>query len=182
MTLLALIFLSTGLAMDATAVSLACSISHPSAKKMLLFKAAIYFGLFQGLMPLLGFALGLGLKGYIQGFDHWVAFILLAVVGIRMMFEKTEEGSASMFGNKKLAILAIATSIDALIVGITLSFTKTNLLLDIAAIGLITFILSLSAGFLGKLLASFKIQFLHIAGGLAIVVVGLKILLDHLLT
>jgi len=180
MSIYEIIILSIGLAMDATAVSLACSVSNSKARRRLIVKMAFFFGFFQAFMPLLGFLLGSGLRNVIQGVDHWVAFVLLAIVGGKMAFEKNEDDNEVAYANKKIVLLATATSIDALVVGITFSFVEVNILLSIAAIGLITFILSLSAGLLGKKLAKLNPSILKIAGGVAVVLIGSKILFDHL--
>lgn len=181
MGIVELLILSVGLATDATAVSLACSISDSGTRKRLLAKAALLFGLFQALMPLIGFALAHSFRNLIQGIDHWVAFVLLFAVGGKMVVGASKTEEESVFSDKRLLVLAVATSIDALIVGVTFSFIETNLLLDVATIGIVTFVLSLIAGLLGKTISQFDSKYLKITGGLAIIAIGLKILLNHIL-
>ena len=178
---LELVILSIGLAMDATAVSLACSAIEQKAKKRVLIKAALFFGIFQAVMPLIGYALGSTVKELIQGFDHWIALILLAIVGGKMIIEKDDDEQGTVFDNKNLLILAIATSIYALVVGITFSLISVNLAKSVITIGLITFILSLIAGLAGKKLNKINPRYLKIAGGVFIVLIGIKILVDHLI-
>jgi len=180
MNIYEILILSGGVAMDATAVALACSVSNSKTRKRLIAKMALFFGIFQAAMPLIGFLLGYGLKNIIQGIDHWVAFFLLAIVGGKMVLEQEENENQSIYTNKKITLLAIATSIDALIIGVTLSFIEVNLLLSVTIIGFVTFLLSLSAGLLGKRLAKLNPKVLTIAGGIAIILIGLKILTDHL--
>lgn len=181
MGILDLIILSIGLSMDAVAVSFACSICHTKALKRHLLKAAFLFGLFQAVMPLIGYTFGLSFRNFIQGFDHWIAFVLLAIVGGKMLFDNDEEDDTTIYSFRKLLILAVATSIDALVVGITFGFIKVNLLESVLVIGLVTAILSFLAGFLGKQLAHFNQKYFKIAGGVAIIGIGIKILLSHLL-
>jgi len=176
-----LVILSIGLAMDATAVSLACSAIEQKAKKRVIVKAALFFGFFQAVMPLIGYTLGLTVKDLIQGVDHWIAFSLLSIVGGKMIIEKDENENKTVFDNKNLLILAIATSIDALVVGITFSLISVDLIKSVITIGLITFAFSLAAGMAGKKLNKINPQYLKIAGGVFIVLIGVKILIDHLM-
>ncbi len=177
MTFLSLLLLSTGLAMDATAASFACGAFCKKNKTMML-KIALLFGLFQGIMPLIGYAAGFQMKDYIVSYDHWIAFFLLLFVGTRMMFEK-EKQKFNLLSRKNLFMLAIATSIDALVVGISFSLIKSNIILSAIVIALVTLFLSFTGGMIGKSI-NIKPSYLKIFGGTAIVLIGLKILLSHL--
>jgi putative Mn2+ efflux pump MntP len=176
-----LLVLSIGLAMDAVAISFLCSICNLRSKKRLVIKAAFFFGLFQALMPIIGFLAGVTIKDLLQGSDHWIAFILLSMVGGKMIIDHEDnEECSSLYSNKQLLILALATSIDALIVGVTFTFIQIDLTKSVLIIGLVTFILSVLAGFLGRKVASLNSKYFKIAGGLAIIGIGLKILISHL--
>ena len=144
-------------------------------------KAALLFGFFQGLMPLAGYLLGMSIRGIIQGFDHWVAFVLLSVVGGKMLFGQNEDESENLYSTRKLVLLAIATSIDALVVGITFSFIEVNLFTSVLTIGLVTTVLCVAAGLVGRNISHINSKWFVTAGGLAIIGIGLKILLNHLL-
>lgn len=140
-----IILLSFGLGMDAFAVSVCKGLSM---KKMSLKKALIiggYFGIFQALMPLIGYALGKGFENIVTQIDHWIAFILLLAIGINMIKEalsNEEESNDDKVDFKTMIVLAIATSIDALAIGITFAFLQVNILMSVCSIGIITFILS----------------------------------------
>lgn len=179
-----LIIISISLALDALSVSVAGGIQTKKAKLKDALKVATYFGGFQAGMPLIGWVIGVKLQSFISSFDHWIAFILLAGIGLKMikdaMQAKDENEKMQILNNRVLFLLAIATSIDALIVGITLGFIKIPLLLSVACIGLITFILSLFGFLFGKKLGSFFEGKIEMIGGLALIGIGLKILLEHL--
>lgn len=140
-----IILLSFGLGMDAFAVSVCKGLSM---KKMSWKKALIiggYFGIFQALMPLIGYALGKGFENIVTQIDHWIAFILLLAIGINMIKEalsNEEESNDDKVDFKTMIVLAIATSIDALAIGITFAFLQVNILMSVCSIGIITFILS----------------------------------------
>ena len=179
-----LIILSIGLAMDAFSVSICKGL----AMKKMNWKHAIiiglYFGGFQALMPAIGYFLGVGFESKITSIDHWIAFILLTIIGGKMISEslkKDEEVSHnSSIGVKVMLVLAIATSIDALAVGITLAFLKTNILLAITLIGTITFAISVAGVKIGNIFGDKYEKKAELAGGLILIFIGLKILLEHL--
>ena len=175
--------IGVGLAMDAFAVSVCKGLSMKklSWKKAIII--ALYFGIFQALMPVLGYFLGSAFSSFIQSVDHWIAFILLAIIGGKMIKDSTEdetENRNDKIDVKTMLLLAVATSIDALAVGVTFAFFKVNLLLSIAIIGVITFVLS----FIGVIIGNkFGDKFQHkaeLAGGIVLIIIGLKILLEHL--
>ena len=183
MGIIELILLSIGLGMDAFAVSICKGISM---KKMDWKKACIiglYFGGFQAIMPVIGYFLGSTFESFITNFDHWVAFILLAIIGGNMIKEtfNTECETISDDVNfKTMIILAIATSIDALAVGITFAFFKVNLILAISLIGIITFVLSVIGTNVGNKFGDKYENKAEFVGGVILILLGLKILLEHL--
>ena len=183
MGIIELIILSIGLGMDAFAVSICKGISM---KKMDWKKACIiglYFGGFQAIMPVIGYFLGSTFESFITNFDHWVAFILLAIIGgnmIKESFSKESENISSDVGFKTMIILAIATSIDALAVGITFAFFKVNLILAITLIGIITFVLSVIGTKVGNRFGDKYENKAEFVGGVILILLGIKILLEHL--
>ena len=178
-----LLLLSVGLAMDAFAVSICKGISM---KKMNWKKAiiiGIYFGGFQALMPTIGFFLGSAFQSLITNIDHWIAFILLAIIGGGMIKESFEEDSENRNDDvsfKTMILLAIATSIDALAVGITFAFLNVNLILAVSLIGIITFIIAVLGTKIGNRFGDKYERKAEIVGGVILILLGLKILLEHL--
>lgn len=179
-----LLLLSIELAMDAFAVSICKGISM---KKMNWKKAVIigiYFGGFQALMPVIGYFLGTAFESIITNIDHWVAFILLGIIGgnmIKESFGNESENCNDDVGFKTMIILAIATSIDALAVGITFAFLKVNLVAAISMIGVITFALSVVGTKIGNRFGDKYESKAELVGGIILVLLGIKILLEHLL-
>lgn len=174
---------SIGLATDAFAASICkgLSIKQYNLKKGLII--GIYFGLFQGTMPLIGYLLGSLFQDIIVSIDHWIAFILLSIIGINMIIESLNiqnEKHNSSLNIKTMLPLAIATSIDALAIGVTLAFLKVNIIIAILSIGLITFILSVIGSKLGNKVGTKFQKKSQIIGGLILIIIGLKILLEHL--
>ena len=183
MSFIEIILIAIGLSMDAFAVSitLGLSIQKPTVKHYLL--PGIYFGFFQALMPLIGYFAGALFAEKIQAFEHWVAFGLLAIIGgnmIKESFSKEEnKHDADKFTFINMLLLAIATSIDALAVGVTFAFFKINIYVAIAIIGFTTFILSICGVKIGNIFGvKFKSK-AELAGGLVLVALGVKILLEH---
>ena len=183
MGIIELILLSIGLGMDAFAVSVCKGISM---KKMNWKKACIiglYFGGFQAIMPVIGYFFGSSFESIITNIDHWLAFILLAIIGAKMIqeaFQKEEEEYNEDISVKTMIVLSIATSIDALAVGITFAFLKVNLLLAITLIGTITFILSVIGTKIGNRFGDKYKSKAELAGGIILIIIGLKILLEHI--
>ena len=183
MGIIELIVLSIGLGMDAFAVSVCKGISM---KKMNWKKACIiglYFGGFQAIMPVIGYFFGSSFESIITNIDHWIAFILLAIIGAKMIqeaFQKEEEEYNEDISVKTMIVLSIATSIDALAVGITFAFLKVNLLLAITLIGTITFILSVIGTKIGNRFGDKYKSKAELAGGIILIIIGLKILLEHI--
>ena len=184
MGLLEIILIAVSLAMDAFAVSICKGLSM---KKMDWKKAIIiglYFGLFQGGMPLIGYLLGVGFEESIKFIDHWIAFILLAFIGGNMIKEalskKEDDEVDDKVDFKTMVVLAIATSIDALAVGVTFAFLNVNILLAAGLIAIITFIISCFGVKLGNVFGDKYEKKAELAGGIVLVLIGLKILLEHL--
>lgn len=175
-----------GLSMDAFAVSICKGLGMSKLNKKQAVVIALYFGGFQALMPLIGWLLGIRFQQYITAVDHWIAFILLAIIGGKMIYEavKGEEEEIEVkdapLDHKELVVLAIATSIDALAVGITFAFLDTPILPAIAIIGITTFIISAIGVAAGNFFGSKYKNKAEIAGGLILILIGLKILLEHL--
>lgn len=184
MSLLNIFLISLALAMDAMAVGAANGAHHHRMKFKVALRIAGFFGFFQFFMPLVGWLVGSGLKVYIIEFDHWVSFILLSVLGIKMILESlknVKEKSIDIHNLKILFLLSIATSVDALVVGITFNFILINVWLAVIIIGLTTFVLSLISIYLGKKMGELWGKKAEFAGGLVLIGIGLKILLSHIL-
>ena len=184
MSIYTIITIGIGLAMDAFAVSICQGLKMSKVNKTNAVIIALFFGLFQSLMPMIGYFVGQQFESYITSIDHWIAFILLLLIGINMIresFAKEEICECDYKLNiKELTLMAIATSIDALAVGVTFAFLNVNLLLSVSVIGIITFTLSLIGVLLGhKLGLKFKIK-AECFGGVVLIIIGTKILLEHL--
>lgn len=184
MDLLSLIFLAVGLAMDAFAVSIALGLKIPVKDKWkVALKASVFFGVAQGVMPLIGWILGNGFSSYIEKFDHWIAFILLSIIGGKMIYEaiSPEEDDEDVdTGMKRMFILAIATSIDALAVGVSFAFLNVNIISAVLIIAIITFITCAIGVIIGKIFGDLFSGKAEIIGGIILIFIGLKILLEHL--
>lgn len=185
MAFLTLVALGVGLAMDAFAVSVVTGSIYRELRIKHALRMALFFGGFQAVMPLIGSLAGLGLKGYVETWDHWIAFVLLALVGGKMIYEafKIESAEKNLDPSKLLILLtlSIATSIDALAVGFTLSLLTTSLALAVTIIGLITFGLSYLGVSIGKRFGHFFESKIEILGGLILIGIGLKIILEHVI-
>ena len=170
--------------MDAFAVSVITGAAYKQIRPAHTLRMALSFGLFQAFMPLVGALAGLTVKDYISGFDHWVAFALLAAVGAKMIYEsfklKPERQNPDPAKLFVLLALAIATSIDALAVGITLSLIVTSLTLAVTIIGIVTFVLSYLGVHIGKRFGHFFESRIEALGGIILVCLGTKILAQHL--
>lgn len=178
--------IAVSLALDAFAVSVSSGISVKGFGWKHAVKMGLYFGLFQFAMPLIGWFLGSSVSGYIEAVDHWVAFVLLAVIGGRMVWGALhsacgEEGEApGDLTAKRLVVLAIATSIDALAVGVSMAFMDVNILVSAAVIGVVAFVLSIVGGLLGKRLGCLFQRRAEMVGGFVLIAIGIKILVEHL--
>lgn len=183
MSLAELFVIAVGLSMDAFAVSVCKGLSVPKMKMSHALTCGVYFGGFQGLMPLIGYLLGSQFEEAIVSIDHWVAFVLLGLIGFNMIKESREEGCEEMdgsFGVKAMIPLAVATSIDALAIGVTFAFLRVNIFWAVLFIGVITFTLSSIGVKVGNVFGvKFKSK-AEFAGGLILILMGTKILLEHL--
>ena len=183
MELFEIVFIGIGLAMDAFAVSVCKGLSMKKFKWKNALIIALYFGLFQALMPVAGYLLGTSFSSFVQKADHWIAFILLSIIGgnmIRESFDKDNESSNDSVDFKTMIVLAVATSIDALAVGVTFAFFEVNLLLAVSVIGVITFVLSVMGVLIGNRFGGKLKDKAELAGGIILIIIGLKILLEHM--
>lgn len=182
-----LFLIGVGLSMDAFAVSVCKGLNMRGKVN---FKhagvIALFFGGFQALMPLIGYFLGIGFEKYITKIDHWIAFLLLGFIGGKMIVEAIKEWNAEdkqeedKLDIKELFILAVATSIDALAVGITFAFLSVNIWSAISIIGVTTFVLSIIGVVIGNKFGSRYKSKAELVGGIILVLMGIKILLEHL--
>ena len=183
MGLIEIIFIGIGLAMDAFAVSVCKGLSMKKINWKNAIIIAIYFGIFQALMPVVGYFLGTAFSSIVESVDHWIAFILLAAIGGNMIKESTDDEVEKRNDNvdfRTMIVLAIATSIDALAVGVTFAFFKVNLVLAIILIGIITFALSILGVIIGNKFGDKLQNKAELTGGIILILIGLKILLEHL--
>ncbi len=187
MGIIGLIFMGTGLAMDAFAVSICKGLKMKTMNKKNIFLISLFFGGFQALMPLIGWCLGIQFKSLIENFDHWIAFVLLVLIGGKMAmesFSKEEEDDKQEKTDdldiRELLLLAVATSIDALAAGITLACLVVNVAFAIGYTGFITCLLSAIGVFIGH---KFGVKYKNKAellGGIILLIIAIKILLEHL--
>jgi len=185
MGLLEIIIIAVGLSMDAFAVSITLGISVKKPRFIQYLIPGFYFGFFQALMPFIGFFAGSLFSEKVDNFAHWIAFILLCFIGANMIKESfckddDKETGANPFAFFKMLLLAVATSIDALAVGITLAFFKVNIFFAIIIIGFTTFFISITGVKVGNIFGmkfKSKAEFL---GGLVLVGLGVKVLIEHL--
>ena len=183
-----LFLMGVGLSMDAFAVSICKGLSMRKVNKKQCFVIALFFGGFQALMPLVGWLLGSRFEQYITGVDHWIAFVLLGIIGGKMVLESMKCSDEAVeikkmdppLDIKELFLLAIATSIDALAVGITFAFLDTPIVEAITIIGVTTFIISAAGVYVGNFAGNRYQKKAELAGGIILILIGLKILLEHL--
>lgn len=197
MSLISILLMSFALAMDAFAVSITKGMTMKNITIKLAFKIAFFFGLFQGIMPLIGWALGISFEGYIKVFDHWIALILLLFLGIKMIYESikgehedevaldiTQDNMQSDLDDsdieiKDLIILSVATSIDALAVGVSFAFLNISIIPVVSAIAIITFIVCSIGVLIGKQIGPILKNYAEIIGGVILIIIGLNILNEH---
>ena len=183
MGLIELFLIAVGLSMDAFAVSVCKGLAMP---KCTFKKAAIvglWFGGFQALMPAIGYVLGAQFQETIASIDHWIAFVLLALIGGNMIHEaldNDEEEADASLDVKNMFLLAVATSIEALAIGITFAFLKVNIIPAVCFIGIVTFIISFAGVKIGNVFGARYKNKAEIVGGIILILLGLKILLEHL--
>lgn len=183
---LEIVIIAIGLAMDAFAASISKGLCMNKFEKKYALLIAVFFGSFQFLMPVIGWILGSSFAKYIMFIDHWIAFILLSFIGGKMLIEafekqKIECCDVNLYNIKRILILAIATSIDALAVGITFALMPEIHILDSAIIiGVITFVISYFGVFIGYKFGTKFEKMAEIFGGLILIIIGIKILVEHL--
>ena len=186
MTLIEIFLIAVSLALDAFAVSVSSGISVPGFGGRQAVKMGLWFGSFQFAMPLVGWLLGTGVSQYIEAVDHWIAFALLAAIGGKMAWEAIrggEDGEEAPpdLSARRLCLLAIATSIDALAVGVSMAFMRVDILLSAAVIGVVAFALSVVGGLMGRRLGGLFQRRAELVGGLVLIGIGIKILAEHTL-
>lgn len=182
MTVTELVIIAVGVSMDAFAVSICKGLSVRSLKPHHALNAACWFGGFQALMPLIGYYLGVSFTDFVSNIDHWIAFILLGFIGGRMVYEAMSGDDArsdSDFSCKSMLPLAVATSIDALAVGVSLAFLNVDIWTAVLAIGVITGLFSAVGVYIGKSFGARYKSKAEIVGGVILFIMGLKILLEH---
>ena len=178
--------IAVSLALDAFAVSVSSGISIPGFGWRQAAKMGLWFGAFQFAMPLLGWLLGTGVSQYIQAVDHWIAFALLAIIGGKMAWEALRSGcgeedeAVEDLSARRLCLLAIATSIDALAVGVSMAFMQVNIWFAAIVIGVVAFVLSVAGGLVGRRLGCLFQRRAELVGGLVLIGIGIKILAEHL--
>ena len=178
-----LLLIAVALAMDSVAVSIASGSKYKTITFSTTFLIAFIFGFFQGLMPLIGYLGGSIFNEYVREYDHWIAFILLVFLGGKMFYEayKNEfEEEVQDLAVKTLLLLAVATSIDALAVGVTFSFMEIDILQAVLIIGAVTMLLCVGAVYIGKALGSLLEDKAEMLGGAILIFLGCKILFEHL--
>ena len=193
MDYLSLVGISVGLAMDAFAVSITNGTAYRNCRMVQAFKIACAFGLFQALMPTIGWLAGTAFSSVISNVDHWVAFVLLGVIGGHMIYEAVKEkkeeveqpSSSEFLNNKTLLALAVATSIDALATGLILpsavgASTPVLMIISVLTIGIITMVISFIGVLIGKKFGAIFSNKAEILGGVVLILIGIKILVDHL--
>ena len=171
-----------GLSMDAFAVAITKGLCLSRMRYKYALITGLFFGGFQALMPLIGYFLGKQFEDYLTSIDHWIIFALLLLIGINMILEsrKEEKEKCDTLNIKNMTILSLATSIDALAVGITFAFLHTNIIAGITVIGLTTFVLSFFGVVIGNMFGSRFKSKAEIAGGIILIMIGTKILFEHL--
>ena len=193
MNFIALIFTAFALSMDAFAVSITKGMTIKNLKKSTALKVALAFGVFQGGMPLLGWALGISFESYIKSIDHWIAFILLGFIGFNMIkgfFDDRKEGKESELefsatadehdlSNKEIIMLAVATSIDALAVGISFAFLNVSIIPAASIICIITFLVCVVGVFVGNKVGDIFNGYAELVGGVILILIGFNIFNEH---
>ncbi|MCH5184521.1 MAG: manganese efflux pump [Oscillospiraceae bacterium] len=183
MNFIELFFIAAGLSADAFAVSVCKGLSVEKVNPFRIIAVGLYFGVFQAVMPLLGYSLGSRFSVLIENFDHWLAFGLLALIGGNMIYETTRKDDEKLdpsFGIKAMLPLAVATSIDALAVGVTFACLNTdNMICPAIFIGAVTFVTSAAGLKIGNVFGIKYKSKAEIAGGIILILIGIKILLEH---
>lgn len=188
MSFVSILLTAFALSMDAFAVSVTKGITLKNMNIKIALKVALFFGLFQGIMPFLGWTAGIRFESYITSIDHWIAFFLLSFIGLKMIFDAREYNkqvsydarSINDLDNKELIVLSIATSIDALAVGVSFAFLNIDILPICLSIGIITFLMCFIGVLIGKKIGNAFKNYAQIAGGIILILIGLNILNEHI--
>lgn len=170
--------------MDCLAVSISCSVIKKEIRFFEALKIGLFFGFFQGIMPVIGWLLGLSFKDYILAFDHWIAFGILGFIGMKMIiesFKKTDRKEWEITSYWLILSLSVATSIDALMIGVSFAFLDVSMLKTVIIIGAITLFISMVGFRMGKSLGSIFGRRAEFIGGLVLIGIGVKILIEHLI-
>ena len=183
MSFVTLLLIAGSLALDALAVSITSGVSYQKCHHRIALKVALFFGFFQAVMPVFGYFLGIYFFKYVQYFAHWIAFFLLLFIGGKMIYEsiiiKSIENKCDPRNTKILLGLAIATSIDAFAIGVSFSLLQIQILKPVIVIGIVTFVLSYFGFFLGSKIGSIFESKMELWGGIVLILIGCKILLEH---
>lgn len=202
MNITTIVLTAFALAMDVFAVSVTKGMTLKNLTKAIAIKIALFFGVFQAAMPLIGWLLGISFQGYIKAIDHWIALILLSILGGKMIYEfyesrkegtsenedtesevsttlEGEENNKYEISNKELTTLAIATSIDALAVGISFAFLNVNIVSSSLIIGIITFIVCFIGVIAGKKIGAIFKDYAELIGGIILILIGINIFNEH---
>lgn len=197
MSLVSVLLTSFALSMDAFAVSITKGMTMKNITKKIAFKIAFFFGLFQGGMPLIGWLLGISFEKYIKTFDHWIALILLSFLGVKMIYESIKENkkdevamdleinglnqntSTVDIKTKDLLVLSVATSIDALAVGVSFAFLNISIIEVVTSIAIITFLVCFTGVLIGKKIGPILKNYAEIIGGIILIFIGLNIFNEH---
>ena len=183
MTILELFILAVGLSMDAFAVAVCKGLAIGKINMKHALIVGLWFGGFQALMPLVGYLLGSSFAEYIAAVDHWIAMILLALIGVNMVREsrdKDPEHADPSLGFKTMLVMAVATSIDALAVGVTFAFLEVRILPAVSFIGVVTFLLSALGVKIGSIFGTKYKSKAELTGGVILILLGVKIFLEHM--
>lgn len=185
MEILTILLIALSLSFDTFAVSISSGLILKQIDFYKASRIAIVLAIFQGLMPVIGWLIGIGIKDYAERFDHWIAFIILGLLGVKMIYESfksnPEDRQFNPLDLKVMIGMAIATSIDALIVGFSFALLDFRILLSVGIIGFVTYIVAMLGMLFGKNIGSRLGQRMEFIGGLMLVLIGVKILIEHLL-
>ena len=184
MDILTIMLIAVGLAIDAFAVSIAKGISINDQKRKNALIIASFFATFQMIMPMIGWLAGLGLKEVIMGIDHWIALGLLVLIGAKMIYDSTKKEDVQRESNLRFHILltlSVATSIDALMVGLSFAFLQTAIAVPLIVIGIVTFALSYVGFLFGNVIGNILGNKMKVVGGVILIAIGIKIFLEHMI-
>lgn len=184
MTLVEILFIAVGVAMDAFAVSICKGLSVRKVKTIHFLKVGLWFGGFQALMPVVGYYTGTFFSETVCSVDHWIAFVLLGIIGVNMIREALsgdDEEADPDFSFRTMLAMAVATSVDALAIGVSFAFLRVSIWVAVAFIGIITAMFSMSGLKIGNVFGARYKSYAELAGGVILVVMGVKILIEHTL-